>query len=190
MPQERDRSAALVGSRSRQAGPRQRQDRAEDRTPQYPGPAHPRAPAARRKPLRLSVAERSRPAPQPQSLTLVSRPARGGYRGRSPLRSPPYPCQSRGDERGARAGRLPSARPFRRAHYAALRPSRRPGNRGSGREDRAIDRSALAHLERAFVDASGARTKPPKGVRTALPGRSTARALQAVVPAAFSPSGA
>ena len=33
MPQERDPSAALVGSRSRQAGPCRRQDRAKDRSP-------------------------------------------------------------------------------------------------------------------------------------------------------------
>lgn len=39
-------------------------------------------------------------------------------------------------------------------------------------------------------DAWGVRTKPPNGVRTALPDRSNARALQAVVLAAFSPSGA
>ena len=91
MPQERDPSAALVGSRSRQAGPRRQQDGPQDRSPQYPGPAHSRTPAARRKPVRLSVPERSRPAPQPKSSVLVPRPARGGLRGRSPSRSPPLP---------------------------------------------------------------------------------------------------
>ena len=105
MPQERDPSAALVGSRSRQAGPRRRQDGPQDRSPQYPGPAHSRTPAARRKPVRLSVPERSRPAPQPKSSVLVPRPARGGHRGRSPSRSPPLPCQPRCDERRAGSGR-------------------------------------------------------------------------------------
>ena len=57
---------------------------------------------ARRKPLRLSVPERPRPAPQPKPFVLVSRPARGGHRGRSPSRSSAYPCQPRGDERHAR----------------------------------------------------------------------------------------
>ena len=67
MPQERDPSAALVGSRSRQAGPRRQQDGPQDRSPQYPGPAHSRTPAARRKPVRLSVPERSR---RPRSRNL------------------------------------------------------------------------------------------------------------------------
>ena len=141
MPQERDPSAALVGSRSRQAGPRRQQDGAKDRSPQYPGPAYSRTPTARRKPLRLSVPERSRPAPQPQPPVLVPRPARGGHRGRSPSRSSAYPCQPRGDERGAGAGGFPTARPFRCAHDAALCPSGRPGNRGRGRAGRAIYRS-------------------------------------------------
>ena len=70
VPQERDPPAALVGSRSRQAGPRRRQDRPQDRSPQHSGPARSRTPAVRRKPLRLSVAERSRPAPQPQPRVL------------------------------------------------------------------------------------------------------------------------
>ena len=80
MPQERDPSAALVGTRSRQTGPCRRQDRAKDRSPQHSGPAHSRTPASRRKPLRLSVPERSRPAPQPQPCVLGSRPTRGGHR--------------------------------------------------------------------------------------------------------------
>ena len=50
----------------------------QDRSPQYPGPAHSRTPAARRKPVRLSVPERSRPAPQPQPCVLGSRPAEAG----------------------------------------------------------------------------------------------------------------
>ena len=158
MPQERDPSAALVGSRSRQACPRRQQDRPQDRSPQYPGPAHSRTPAARRKPVRLSVPERSRPAPQPKSSVLVPRPARGGLRGRSPSRSPPLPCQPRGDERRAGSGRVPAARSFRCAIDAALRPSGRPGNRGRGRAGRAIYRRALTHLECAFVDAWGVRT--------------------------------
>ena len=159
MPQERDPSAALVGSRSRQACPRRQQDRPQDRSPQYPGPAHSRTPAARRKPVRLSVPERSRPAPQPKSSVLVPRPARGGLRGRSPSRSPPLPCQPRGDERRAGSGRVPAARSFRCAIDAALRPSGRPGNRGRGRAGRAIYRSALTQLECAFVDAWGVKTK-------------------------------
>ena len=68
MPQERDPSAALVGSRSRQAGPCRRQDRAKDRSPQHSGPAHSRTPAARWKPVRLSVPERSRPGPAAATL--------------------------------------------------------------------------------------------------------------------------
>ena len=157
MPQERDPPPALVGSRSRQAGPRRRQDRAQDRSPQHSGPAHSRTPAARRKPLRLSVPERPRPATQPQPRVLVSRPARGGHRGRSPSRSPPLPCQPRGDERRAGSGRLPPARSFRCSHDAALRPSRGPGNRASGREGRASHRRPLALLECAFDGASGVR---------------------------------
>ena len=101
LPQERDPPAALVGSRSRQAGPRRRQDGPQDRSPQHSGPARSRTPAVRRKPLRLSVPERSRPASQPQPRVLVSRPERGGHRGRSPSRSAPYPCQPRSDERRA-----------------------------------------------------------------------------------------
>ena len=155
MPQERDPSAALVGSRSRQAGPRRQQDGPQDRSPQYPGPAHSRTPAARRKPVRLFVPERSRPAPQPKSSVLVPRPARGGLRGRSPARSPAYPCQPRGDERGPGAGRLPPARSFRCAVDAALRPSGRSRDRGSGGEGGTIHRRALTQLECAFVDAWG-----------------------------------
>ena len=81
------------------------------------------------------------PAPQPKSSVLVPRPARGGHRGRSPSRSPPYPCQPRGDERRAGSGRVPAARSFRCAIDAALRPSGRPGNRGRGRAGRSIYRS-------------------------------------------------
>ncbi len=77
-----------------------------------------------------------------------------------------YPCQPRGVERGA--GGLPAARPFRCAQDAAPRPSEEPGNRGGIRGGRAGNRSALAHLERAFVDASGVTPKPPYGVRGAI----------------------
>ena len=119
--------------------------------PQYTGPADPRTQATRRKPLRLSVPERPRPAPQPKPSVLVSRPARGGHRGSSPSRSSAYPCQPRGDERHPGAGRFPAARPFRCAHDAALRPSGRPGNRGRGRACRSIHRSGHGLVARLRI---------------------------------------
>ena len=122
---------------------------------QYPGPAHSRRPTARRKPLRICLPDRSHPAPQPQPCVLASRQARGSHRGRSPSRSPAYPCQPRSDERRAGAGGRPPARPFRCPNDPALRPSRGPRNRASGREGRASHRSSLAQLECSFADAWG-----------------------------------
>ena len=66
-----------------------------------------------------------------------------------------YPCQPRGDERRAGSGRLPAARSFRCAVDAALRPSGRSRDRGSGGEGGTIHRRALTQLECASVDAWG-----------------------------------
>ena len=67
-------------------------------------------------------------------------------RQRTPSRPPSYPCEPRGDERRSGAGRLADARSLQRPHDAALRPSRRPGNRGCRRTDRAIGRSHHGHV--------------------------------------------
>ena len=69
-------SAALVGSRSRQAGPRRQQDGPQDRSPQYPGPAHSRTPAARREVP--SFSRRRETPPGPAAATSRSGTAPGG----------------------------------------------------------------------------------------------------------------
>ena len=75
---------------------------------------------------------------------------------------------------------IPAARSFRCAVDAALRPSGRSRDRGSGGEGGTIHRRALTQLECAFVDAWGVETKAPKGVLNPLPDRSIARAKQTV----------
>ena len=102
-----------------------------------------------------------------------------------------------GSTHAARHGSRPFGTPFER--QMAAEPDGIPvanGLRRNGVASRQMDSARRAHVDDdvevagVHLDAWGVRTKPPKGVRIALPGRSNARALQAVVSAAFSPSGA
>ena len=160
VPQGRDPAAPLVGSPRRTPDPPGEQDRAEDGSPQHAGPRSARASAARDKPLRLSLAARPVAAAQSRSRSLVPGTARGRHRGRAPSRPASYSCEPRGDERRAGAGGRPPAWPFRCSHDAALRPSRGPGNRASGREGRKGDSghhgtepstAPLGYIERQLV---------------------------------------
>ena len=102
MPQERDPSAALVGSRSRQAGPPPTARRAPGSFPSIP-------PARRileRRPRGGSPfvfpSPRDPARPRSRNLAFWDRARRGSrHRGRSPSRPPPLPRQPRGDERRA-----------------------------------------------------------------------------------------
>ena len=69
LPQERDRAAALVRGRWRNAGAGGQQDGTEKSSPQHASPAHYRTAAAGREPLRVSVAAR----PVPPAAATTSR---------------------------------------------------------------------------------------------------------------------
>ena len=93
---------------------------------------------ARRELFRVSVAARPMPPARSRTRAMVSGPSGGRHRGCPPSRPAPHSCESRSDERRAHPGRLPAARSQQCADDAALRPPRGQGNRGSGRESRAI----------------------------------------------------
>ncbi len=140
LPSGRDRGAEMVRGRRRHAQARGNQDRIANGVAERAGPDHPGRTAARREPLRISLAERSRKAaiPQPEPVATGTEGSRD--RGRPAAR----PAACRGQP-GRRPGRRTvdggqNARPCQPDDDIALGPCRRPRRRGRRGADRNGDR--------------------------------------------------
>ena len=116
VPQKRDPPAALVGGRSRQAGPRRRQDGSEDRSPQYPGPAHPgRAAQA--------------PSSSPPREIPPGRASSAGRAAQAPSSSPPREIPPGRAAATFRSGTAPDARQASRTFACTISAIPTPATR-------------------------------------------------------------